>query len=760
MNDKTFREIGRILQTAWDDGRRTLHEYEVYRVLSAIGVDAPRFVFVRNPDEVDASLLSRIPGSAVMVKAVSRDLSHNQRYGGVKRVSTLDPLYIRYVMTSMREEVLSHFPPSSQPRIDGFLIVEFVRYTQALGNEILIGLHDDPAFGAVVTLSKGGEDAEFFSRYYDPPNLVLAPVPPETADAVVAGLKIRHRYEEAGHRDYLDKMARALTAASDLGHAFSAMSDRSPRFRIDTLDVNPLVFSKDGRFVAIDGYAEFSPAEKAEHDSGRADTTNLDRFFRPDGIAVLGVSSVPDKYSMAKIIVTLFTDLGRDDLFCVNPKGGSAEIAGRTYPLYRDLSELPRPCDLLVYAAPSKNTLRFLETVPENRAVILISGFPPDTDYPGFLAAARSRRPGIRIIGPNCMGVFQAPDGGHAGVNTLFIDESRLQFPWSERSNTALFTQSGAMGISIIERAQHSRIIRTIVSIGNKADVNIPDLMAYFEEDRNIDVMALYIEGIQPGEGREFYRLASASRKPVIVYKAGRTEAGAKAAASHTASMSGNYDVFRAACLQAGCVLTEQLEDFYNYTKAFAMLHGKAVAGRRVAGIVNAGLDATMGADTLDYLEQAVLSDDTAARLRALNRHGLVDIRTSFLDVTPMTDDTLYARFIEAVAADPDVDCLFVAVVPHIENLKTTEENYRDPDAFAVLLADIVRGTDKPIVVSVNAGDHYRHLVAYLEERGIPVFDSIPAAIRSLDRFVRYRIERRTGRQDGPDTPAPTPSPR
>jgi 3-hydroxypropionyl-CoA synthetase (ADP-forming) len=340
------------------------------------------------------------------------------------------------------------------------------------------------------------------------------------------------------------------------------------------------------------------------------------------------------------------------------------------------------------------------------------------------------------------MGIFMAPEDGSPGVNTLFIDESRLQIPFSSRSNTALFTQSGAMGITIIERAQYSRIIRTIVSFGNKSDVNIPDLMSYFENETHIDVMALYIEGINPGEGRQFFQLASKSKKPVIVYKSGRTEAGAKAAASHTASMSGSYEVFKAACEQSKCVLTEELDDFYDFTKAFAMLNGKIVCGKRVAGVVNAGLDATMGADTLRFLEQAVFTEPTVKKIRELNTHGLVDINTSFLDVTPMTNDSLYARFVEAVIEDENVDCLFVAMVPHIENLKTLESNYLDPDAFVVLLAGIARKTSKPMVVSVNSGSHYQYIVAYLEEQGIPVYANIPSAIRSLDVFVRYRSDR------------------
>jgi acyl-CoA synthetase (NDP forming) len=201
--------------------------------------------------------------------------------------------------------------------------------------------------------------------------------------------------------------------------------------------------------------------------------------------------------------------------------------------------------------------------------------------------------------------------------------------------------------------------------------------------------------------------------------------------------------VFKAACEQSGCVLTEALEDFYAFTKAFAMLNGKRPKGCRVAGVVNAGLDATMGADTLKFLQQAKLSEETVQQLGELNTHGLVDTRTSFLDLTPMTNDVGYGKFIEAVIQDENVDCMFVAVVPHIANLKTLESDYLDADAIFPLIADVARRYDKPIVVSVNSGSHYQHVVAYLEENGLPVYGNIHAAIRSLDAFVEYWMNRK-----------------
>ena len=743
MKNSTSEKIESILSAAQADGRNTLHEHEVYSVLEAIGLAVPKHICVKDVNDVNASLLSRFGGGAIIVKTVSRSLAHNQRYGGVKKITTLDPLFVRFVLNNMKEEVLSHFEEGSKPVIDGFLLVEFVKFTQALGNEIMIGLKADPAFGPVLTLTKGGDDAEFFAKHYDPAYLLLAPVSYPDAQAITHSLKIRHKFEEMGHPEYLDMMARAVSAVSELGYRFSFLSPGKPHYFLNTLDLNPFVFSEDGRFLAVDGYAEFECAETGAPVSRTPNAGNLKGFFSPDGVAVLGVSTDASKYSMARIIATLFHEFGRRDLYLVNPKGGETEINGVPYPLYKSLEEIPHRYDLAVYSAPAKYTLDFIKTLPENKCAVIISGIPSDIKYGEFAQAVSEGKPkGARLIGPNCMGVFYAPGGGNPGVNTLFIEEKRLHIAWGERSNCALFTQSGAMGLTSIERAQYSRIFRSIVSFGNKVDVNVPDLISHFETDPNVDVMAMYMEGINAGEGRQFFDVASKSKKPILVYKSGRTEAGMKAAISHTASMSGSYDVFRAACRQAGIVLLEELDDFYNSMKSFSMLHRNRPRGRRVAGVVNAGLDATMGADLLQSLVQADLQPETVEEIKRLNTHGLVDTNTSFLDLTPMTNDTLYVAFIEAVLRDPGVDCMFVAIVPHIENLKTLEDNYTDGDAIAPLLVKAYRKFSKPIVVSVNAGQHYQGMVRYLEENGLPVYSDIRSAVRSLDRFVGYWIGR------------------
>ena len=736
-------KIDDVFDKAVKENRRTLYEYEVYSILEALGLNVPNHVFVKEINDVNAQLLKKFQSGAV-IKIVSRDIAHKSKIGGVKRLTNMDPLFIRFVLSNMKEEVLSHFEEGNLPEIDGYLIAELIPFTMSIGNEILIGMKEDLSFGPILSLSKGGDDAEFFAKYYDPANLIIAPIEYDEAHAMISSLKIRHKYEKQGHHDYIELMAEALYQISRLSYQYSFMAKRRPKYLIRSMDINPFVFSENGTFVAVDGFAEFMTSEEQEHIDTRPDVEGLKCFFEPKGIVVAGVSHDMQKYSLARNIVQLLCDLDREDIYCLNPKGGEMELSGKRFPLYKSLEEIPQHYDLVVYAAPAQYTLDFIGSVPDNKSVVLISGLPPHIKFSEFSQGVRKHKQrGLRFVGPNCMGIFFAPDSHRKGLNTLFIGEERLKVGYNERSNTALFTQSGAMAITSVERTQNAPIYKAIVSFGNKADVNIPDLIRYFMREPSVEVLAMYIEGMGEGEGRGLFEVVRNSDKPVIVYKAGRTEAGAKAAASHTAAMSGDYDIFSAASEQAGIVLIDELSDFYNCMRTFSMLSGKLPHGKRVAGIVNAGLDATMGADTLNYIVQASLSDETKTKLKKANRHGLVDTEAAFLDVTPMTDDALFAEFVDIVLSDEGVDCVFVAMVPHVENLMTTDENCRAPKAVATRLIELLAKHGKPVVMSVNSGNHYQGLVRYLEENGIPVFQDIRSAIRALDIFVEYHVKKR-----------------
>ena len=739
--------IDQIFRNAAADGRRMLYEHEVYGVLRLLDLAVPEFILIEHVAELTEEQLKPF-GREVVVKIVSPWIAHKQKVGGVKVVSNTGALFIQFVMTRMKEEVLGHFPATDPPVIKGFLIEEYIDFSQALGYETLIGIKEDPAFGPVLTLSRGGDDAEFFARYYDPANSFLPPLDSVTALRMLQTLHIRHKFEAIGHPEYLDYMARAVVNLSALATAYSRVDTATPQYIIETFEVNPFVITRDHRLVALDGYAQFEPASGVDDRVTGLALTNLDSFSTPRGIAVVGVSADPSKYSLGREIAMLLHDLNRTDLFLVNPKGGSLELNGTTFPLYESPALLPQPVDLMVYTAPAQYMLDFIRQLADEpdtrrpRGLIMIPGIPADLDYAAFAQRLATLVPaGLRIIGPNCMGVYFAPDQSNPGVNTLFIREQRLELKSSQFSNTVLLTQSGAFSVTAIDKLRNARVFQAIVSFGNKFDVKITDLMSYFAASPRIDVIALYIEGLDRGEGRRFFELAGTIPKPIIVYKAGRTLAGARAAASHTASMTGSYEVFGAACRQAGVILAENLEDHYNYIRTFSLLSRRPPRGNRVAGVVNAGFESTVGADELKNLAQAKLGPETVVRLNRINRFGLVDTTAPFLDITPMADDRMYAEFVEAILEDANVDCVFVAIVPHTPSLKTGPEVCHDPDGLAWQLVELYRKYPKPLVVSVNAGRYYQEFVSVMEENGIPVFTDIRSTINSLDQFVRYHVK-------------------
>jgi len=214
LTDEMVPRIDGILAAAQAQGRGMLYEHEVYGILQTIGLGVPRHRFVRDAREVTPEVLSAV-GHTVMAKVVSPGIPHKQTLGGVKRVGAADPLYVQFVLTRMREEVLSHFAPGEAPAITGFLLVEYVPHTQAIGYEVLVGFREDPAFGPVLTVSKGGDDAEFFAAHYDPANLFLPPMEYSDALAFMRSLHIRHKFDQIGHPEYLEYMAQAVAAIVD-----------------------------------------------------------------------------------------------------------------------------------------------------------------------------------------------------------------------------------------------------------------------------------------------------------------------------------------------------------------------------------------------------------------------------------------------------------------------------------------------------------------------------------------------------------------
>ncbi|MEX1378168.1 MAG: acetate--CoA ligase family protein [Eubacteriales bacterium] len=735
ISNQALNSIDSIFSKAYSEKRHTLFEHEVYEILACTGMDIPKYDFVEKSSQVSSKMLDKYTGE-IVIKIVSQNIAHKQKIGGVQRIVPHDEFFVQYVLDKMKEKVIEN--TSEQTVINGFLIVEAVSFSQGIGYELLYGISSDRAFGPTLTLSKGGDDAEFFSEYYDKANLFLPPFSYEKSLDLVNQLKIKHKFESIGHAEYLKKMASTASKLSNIAYQYSPISGNDRKWNIKALDVNPFVFAKDGRFMALDGYAEFEP--RSISSLPVANTDNLDKFFSPKSACVLGVSTKPGNYNMASDIVELMLDMGWDDLYLLNPKGGEVTIRGKKFDLYKSPDDFE--CDLYVYAAPAKNIPLFLESISkkENKAVILIPGLPNDLPFEKFKETISPiiSKSSIRIIGPNCMGVFSS--SGERKVDTLFIEQDRLPVRSTEKSNVALLSQSGGMAISLIDKSYNCPIMHTVVSFGNKYDVKITDLVPWFMKDDKIDVIGIYVEGFDYLEGRLLYEQARNATKPIIMYKGGKTDAGAKAASSHTAAMSGDYAVVQAMCQQSNIILCNDTDTFYNYQKAFSLLAKREVKGKNVSVICNAGFESTLAADETGDLSVATLSQKTKDTLDELDKLGLMGKSTAILDVTPMTDDVLYGKIIQTMIDDDAVDHIVVGIIPHVDIIKTTKETCHDEDGLANTIVKLFNSTTKPIVVSVNAGEIYKEFVKIMESNGVPVYNNIRDAMRSLNAYVAYKM--------------------
>ncbi len=749
MKKKTNRDIRRevslLLERVDADGRTMLYEHEVYRILGLIGVATPFYQFIADTSSVTPAFLARFPGDKIVLKAVATNLVHKKDLNAVKVVPKR-PSSIQTAFFQMRQELEA----MGYPFIGG-LLVERIKYEKDLGNEVLLGFHESDAFGPVISFSKGGADAEFFATHFSPPNLILPPIDRKWAEALLASTKIHEKYIADGHYDWVQKIVDAGIRFSELATFFSRFIEPGARFTITEFEVNPFVFDHRGRFIALDGYGVFERCKGTVATIGDEKEGRLNAFFEPKGIVVVGVSGT-DATKPGNIITRNLLSLGRTDVYCVNPKGGQLHMGNHSLMLYSSVADISATAELAVVAVPADATIPVVKACGQKgiKSLILISGGFSETGRDDRLErqiSAIIQQYDMRVIGPNCLGVYYGASGRTRGINTFFVPEEKFQLPKGKKQNVALLSQSGALGLTEIHNLQHAISPRAIVSYGNQLDVDPSDLIEYFSHDGQVDVIGCYIEGFKSGAGRRFFNVAEKIRKPVVVYKAGRTAAGQKAAQSHTASIAGEYEVAKAAFKQAGLIVADTMIDHGDFIKTFAMFNDFQLHGNRLAIVANAGYEKTYAADNLGGLELATLAPKT---LQALSNAlpAFVPAGT-LLDLTPMADDEMFEQCVDIMLGAEEVDLLFISIVPHAVVLHTTDhEVERHRDNVAARIVKLVHKHRKPVAVSVCVASGidamYNKFGHILISNGVPTFLAADRAMACLNEFVRYRLTQKS----------------
>lgn len=451
-------------------------------------------------------------------------------------------------------------------------------------------------------------------------------------------------------------------------------------------------------------------------------TDPLDALFRPRSVAVVGASRSRDSIG-GQIFHNVLAQELRGPVYPVNPHATDVQSVAA----YPSLRAIPGEVDLAVIAVPRAAVMDAIEDCGAKHvrcALVITAGFG-EVGAAGLAAQAalrdRARALGIRLVGPNCLGVVNTDDSVRLNAN--------FAHAWPPRGNVSFCSQSGALGLAVLDFARDIGLgLRHFVSIGNKADVSTNDLIEYWENDDETRVILLYVESF--GNPQRFLQIARrvSRKKPIIALKSGRSEAGARAASSHTGALAGADVAVDALLAQAGVVRATTLEELFDAARLLAVQ--PVPRGSRVGILTNAGGPAIIAADAFASrgITVPMLADETRSKLRAI----LVPEASvsNPVDMVAGASSRDYDTALPILLEDGNVDAALVILVP----TKSAE-----PIDVAAALAR-AHG-DKPIATCV-LGECGPEARAALDAAHVPLFafpENAAAAFSAATRYARFR---------------------
>ena len=450
----------------------------------------------------------------------------------------------------------------------------------------------------------------------------------------------------------------------------------------------------------------------------------LHDILAPEAIAIVGASSDSTKRGY-KAMVGLIKDGYAGAIYPINPKADMI-LGVKAYP---SLEAIPGKIDLALICTPATTLPGLIAECGKKGvkgAVVLASGFKEIGGEGVKLEAAMmaaAREHNVRIIGPNTSGMFNL----HKKVNLLALANVKP-------GHVGFISQSGNMLLSLVLEAEHNRHVgfSTYVGPGNQADIGFNDYLRYLGEDEQTHVATLYVEGFRDGE--RFLQVARdvTAVKPVVVYKSGSTELGAKAASSHTGALAGSYAMTVDLLRQVGVSVVQDSDEVLPVAEGLAQL--QMAPGKRVAVISDGGGQATIASDRLSEagLELATLSAETQQRLRDVLFAQASVINP--VDVAGSTDanPALLATCMEIVADDPGVDQIFLVGMFGGYSTRFAEQLLGDEMRGAEAMIELAHRVDKPLVIYSLYAPIKPPALRRLHEAGLPVYSSIEHAVRVL----------------------------
>ncbi len=430
-------------------------------------------------------------------------------------------------------------------------------------------------------------------------------------------------------------------------------------------------------------------------------------FFTPKTIAVIGATANPKKFGNAVTINILNNKNLKSKLFLITQN--SKEIMG--IPCFQSIIDIPEEIELAIILVPAKAVNTVINeciTKKVKRIIIVTAGFGEINDegkQAEKLIAEKCRINDIRIMGPNCVGI----QNNEIGLNASFIQAA-------PPGNISMISQSGSFGCASFYAMERENIgCSKFANIGNNVDISFVDILDYFNTDSNTKLISIYMETIS--QGRKFLELLKEIilRKPIVIFKGGRSATGMKAASSHTGSIATNYKMLKAAIGQAGATLCESATDFMVALKTFSFL--PVPQGDKIGVLTNSGGSSVLFSDKVEDFGLTLV--EFSNNLKEKIKNYLISLvkLVNPLDMIGVAGETQYYEVTKAMLEDPGIDIVVPClVIPPFLEMKS-DEHYR-----GMIRAWNDTNRKKPIIPLIFFGENFEELKKFAKKEKTPIF--------------------------------------
>ncbi|TLY03939.1 MAG: acyl-CoA synthetase [Thaumarchaeota archaeon] len=656
-------KVQKIFNDVYLTTEKVITEELAKQVLTEYGVKVPKYALVKSADE--AGKQAQAVGFPLVAKIVSPQILHKTDVKGVK-IGLQNEAAARETFIDM------HGRLSKQYNVKGVLLEKMAA---SGGIELIVGLQNDPQFGPVIMAGIGGIYTEVFKDV----SFRILPITKEDAISMIEDLKGNKILK--GFRGMpsinMDMLATALVDISKFG------TEMAPYY--ESVDFNPVIFYEND-YVVVD--AKILLRDKPDLQiisKAQPDSEYMDLFFNAKSIALIGASPEAGKVGNS-VLESMVKHDYKGRVFPVNAtkkgihnfvviSGGGKELGGERAAIEAQIKEL-------------------------------------------------SKQLHIRIIGPNCIGMFN----GENRLDCAFQGHARMLRP--KNGNVAFLSQSGTVGIAFMESADTFGMSK-MISYGNRSDVDEADMIWYLSEDPQTRVVGLYVEGF--GDGRKFMNTArkviKERRKPIVVFKNGRTTRGAKQAASHTGSLGGSYGVVKGALDQAGIISVDSYEEL---TAALKALTWQPVPnGGRVAMVTNGAGPIIAAIDQFERLglQMAELTEQSKKSLMDHYPPTYVIQSGNPCDITGSANADDYRFAIQTFMDDPNVDIVMPWFVFQDDPLEET---------IVDVLASFQKQRKKPILIGAMGGPFTKKISERIEDANVPVYFSVTEWVTAAGAIAKW----------------------